>query len=213
MINIKDDVNTSTTIVSLDRVLRLAEVYGDVKINDLYLLNTIYALLNTMCLPLTNNQRKKLISAYNTLAFKSNEVCTDVMLKSFQQPMKNKVSRSFVNPNSIVKNKSINYWKAPMFSENEEIIEMLDRSFLGSQSFNTREAFNQGSNVSQQGIGKICLFLNTLSNTNITIKDTLDNDVTNTFTIGYIPTLNGVLIISNLMYNSEQMNLKIIINA
>lgn len=213
MINVKENVHTSTIITSLNRMMDKASIYGRVESEDLYLLNTVYDLLNTMCLSLTNTQRQKLISIYNQLAFKSKDICTSTMLKAFQQPMKNKVSQSFVDPDCITKNLNINYWKAPMFSENDEIIEMLNRNFLDTTVFKTRESFNTGSNVSTPGIGKICLFLNTLSNTNITIKDMLDNDVTNTFTIGYIPTLNGVLITSNLMYNSESMTLKIIINA
>lgn len=213
MVNVKDNVHTSTIIASLDRMMDKASIYGRVESEDLYLLNTIYNLLNTMCLSLTNTQRQKLISIYNKLAFKSKDICTSTMLKAFQQPMKNKTSRSFVDPECITKNLNINYWKAPMFSENEEIVEMISRTFLENKPFKTRENFNEGSNASITGIGKICFFINTLSNTNITIKDILDNDITDTFSIEYVSSLNGILIISNLMYNSELMNLKITINA
>lgn len=213
MINVREDVNTNTSIVSLNKALKLARVYGEIKVNDLYLLNTIYALLNTMCLELTNKQRRKLISTYNTLAFKSNDICTDVMLKAFQQPMTSRYSKKYVNPEDIHKNININYWKAPMYSTNEDVINMLNRSFLNEQYSKTRELFDNGSNTSVQGIGKICLFINSLSNTNIHIKDILDNDVTHSFDIGYIPSLNGVLIISDNMYNSEQLILKINING
>lgn len=213
MINIKPDVHTSTTVVSLDRALRKSEIYGDVKVTDLYLMTTVYALLNTMCLDLTNKQRKNLISYYNKLAFKSKDICTNVMLEAFKQPMSSKFSVSYVDPSTIVKNKNVNYWKANFTQTEDEVIETLTKSFLESKSSTTLNQLNEGFNYVEQGIGRICFFMNTLSNPDIVkVEDVLNNDVTNSFDIAYIPTLNGVFIISKNMYTSEPINLKIKVN-
>ncbi len=212
MINIEAKVHTSTTITSLKRANQLATVYGEIKVDELYLLSTIYDLLNTMCLSLSNNQRKQLISAYNKLAFKSKNICTGVMLDAFKQPMKNRVSSVFVDPDCIDKNEDISYWKAEPAADYESVIDMLSRDYISKKPKATREAFESGYLVSVPNIGKYVLFINTSNNLNITIKDALDNDVTSAFDFGYIPSLNGVLIVSKLIYTSTPMSLKIIQN-
>lgn len=212
MINIKEKVHISTTVTSLDNILRKSEIYGELKIDDLYILTTIYSLLNTMCLDLNNKQRKNLISYYNKFAFRSKDICTNIMLDAFEQPMKSKFSSKHVDESEIYKNLSVNYWKAEFTQTADEVEDLITKSFLESKPLASREMMNTGIDLYLNGIGRICLFVNTLNSTNVVIKDILNNDVTDSFEISYNSDLNGVLIISKEMYTSEPMNLKIIIN-
>ena len=212
MINIKEKVHVSTTVVSLDRILRKSEIYGELKVDDLYILITIYSLLNTMCLDLSNKQRKNLISYYNKFAFRSKDVCTNIMLDAFEQPMKSKFSSKFVDESEIHKNLSVNYWKAEFTQSKEEVLELISKPFLESKLLASRESMSTGIDFQLNGIGRLCFFVNTLDNTNITIKDVLNNDVTESFDLFYDSDLNGVLAVSKEMYTSEPMNLKIIVN-
>lgn len=210
MINVKESVHVNTTIVSLKQSMKKASIYGEIRIDDLYLLNTIYDLLNTMCLNLSNDQRKRLITAYNKLAFKSKDVCTNVMLKAFAQPMKSKSADMFIDPDCVVKNTNVNIWKSALGQTYDEIIETLNKTVIENTSHISRLTAQEGFYTSITGIGKQVFFINTSNNLNISIIDALNNNVTENFDIGYIPTLNGVLVVSKYDYNSTPLFLKIV---
>ncbi len=135
------------------------------------------------------------------------------MLDAFQQPMASKFTSRFVNTDEIHKNKSVNYWKANFTQTDDEIIELIDRPFLESKSTATLEQMSEGLTYAEQGVGKICFFMNTTREPDlVSIEDALNNDVRDGFDLAYIPTLNGVVVISKNMYTSEPINIKLRVN-
>lgn len=212
MLNINNNVYLSTIITSLDRIFKRASVDGNLRIDEIYLLNTVYNLLNTMCLNLTNSQRRNLMNFYNRVAFKSEYICTDLMLKAFEQPMSSKFTQAFVDPEDIVQNRYVNYWKSGLMSSVDDIVSDANAEFLKNQNEITISTFLNGYRFELVDVGRICIFINTISNKSISIYDELNNDVTNLFTVINNNQLNGTLIISNLVYNDLPVYLKLKIN-
>ena len=210
MINITIKNHLGVLIGSIDKIYKRAQMVGKLESKEVYYLNIIYKLLNN--LELTNSQNNQLITFYNKLSFYSDSICPPKVIKKYQTTPKPKFEQAEVTDcNTYPKNKSILYWQEVYTLTINEIEELIDdTNYLINIPSNTYEAFEIGVNIDYTKIGRI-LFLALESDTiNYTIKDELNNDVSNIFQITLIPQLNATLFISDSIYSHGTMNFKII---
>lgn len=213
MLTIQDNVHISTVVKSLELMLKKMHITGQLDIYNLYLLDSINKLLNTLCLNLTNKQRRQLLSIYNNLSFKSKEICTGVMLDAYSQNMPSKFVQNFVDPEDLDNNNDIFYWKSVFMEETSDIITNLTKSFIDGQLSNTRTQFINGVNANVNGVGRICFFLKNQFTSNFNILDVLGNDISESFEIVQMSNLKGYLLVSKEMQISGVINFKIIFNG
>ena len=207
MLNIKSLVHTGTMVTSLNNAIKKVRVNGVLSTDDLYIANAVYSLLNTLCLDLTNNQRRELINTYNNLVFKSDQICSELILNHNTVDISNHIS-NYVDPSTIFKDDNIYYWKATISETDENILNTLDESkILGSNKIIRNDA-SQNLPLNISGVGKYCIFIKRLTN-NISVFDILNNDITNYFNYYPADELNGVLLITKNMHTSDIVNLKI----
>ena len=210
MINITIKNHLGVLIGSIDKIYKRAQMVGKLESKEIYYLNIIYKLLNN--LELTNSQNNQLITFYNKLSFYSDNICPPKIIKKYQTTPKPKFEQAEVTDcNTVISNKSILYWQEVYTLTINEIEELIDdTNYLINIPSNTYEAFEIGVNIDYTKIGRI-LFLALESDTiNYTIKDELNNDVSNIFQITLIPQLNATLFISDNIYSHGTMNFKII---
>ena len=72
----------------------------------------------------------------------------------------------------------------------------------------TYENFEKGKYITYGDIGKVTFFAFNSNNFDFVITDILNNDVTHTFKLTYIPKLNATLFISNNIYSHGIMFFK-----
>ena len=210
MINITIKNHLGVLIGSIDKIYKRAQMVGKLESKEVYYLNIIYKLLNNS--ELTNSQNNQLITFYNKLSFYSDNICPPKVIKKYQTTPKPKFEQAEVTDcNTVISNKSILYWQEVYTLTINEIEELIDdTNYLINIPSNTYEAFEIGVNIDYTKIGRI-LFLALESDTiNYTIKDELNNDVSNIFQITLIPQLNATLFISDNIYSHGTMNFKII---
>ena len=210
MIEITIKNHLGVLIGSIEKIYKRAQLIGKLEIIDIYYLNIIYKLLNK--LELTNDENNQLIDYYNKLSFYSENICPPKVIKKYQTTPKPKFEQAEnTDCNTVPMNKSILYWQEVYTLTINEIEELIDdTNYLINIPSNTYEAFEIGVNIDYTKIGRI-LFLALESDTiNYTIKDELNNDVSNIFQITLIPQLNATLFISDNIYSHGTMNFKII---
>lgn len=209
MINITIKNHLGVLIGSIDKIYKRAQMVGKLESREIYYLNIIYKLLNN--LELTNSQNNQLITFYNKLSFYSDNICPPKIIKQYQTTPKPKFEQAEVEDcNTTLDNNSILYWQEPFTLNNSQITELVDdTNYLVDKPSDTYENFELGKNIDYTNVGKI-VFLALESDTlNYVIKDTLDIDVTHTFSITLIPQLNATLIISDNIYSHGTMKFKI----
>jgi len=213
MIEINEKNHTSVIISSLDKIYNISKITGKLNSINLYLLNTIYKLLDGCGLDLTETQRKQLINLYRTIYFHSSDICNITGIEVY----KNTYKTPFFQADSIdcndypIANK-IYYWQEENYNTIIDDIILLvdDQNYFIDKNYDTKEIFESGKEINYNNIGRICFVITeSLDTDEYKIYDSLNNDVTSTFNIEFIDSINSMLIVSQNFYSNGTMKFKI----
>ena len=210
MNEVKVKAHLAIIISSLDKALKKVKITGKLNIKEIYLLNTIFRILNN--LELTDDQTEELFGYYTDLIYYSDQICNPEILKTYQTtPLITFQQADPDDCNNFETNTNIYYWQENYSLVNNDIIDLIDNtSYLINKLYDTYESFELGKNIDYTNIGKL-VFLALDSNTiNYKVYDSLGNDVTHTFYITLIPELNATALISDNIYSHGIINFKII---
>lgn len=205
MIEITIKQHLSVLIGSIEKIYNKAILTGKLEVRDIYYLNTIYKLLNKV--ELSNSQNNMLINYYNQLSYHSDNVCPPKVIKKYQTTPTPKFEQlESTDCNTYPKNKSILYWQEVYNLNNSQITELVDNTnYLVDKPFDTYENFEIGKNIDYNKVGKIIFLALESDNKDFIITDVLNNDVTHTFNLIYLPQLNATLFISENNYSYGTM--------
>ena len=197
-INVKNHLGV--LIGSIEKIYKKAQISGKLESVDIYYLNIIYKLLNNS--ELTNTENNKLIDFYNKLSFYSENICPPKIIKKYQTTPKVVFEQAEnTDCNTVPMNKSILYWQEIYTLNNSQITELVDdTNYLVDIPSDTYENFELGKNIDYTKIGKIVFLALESDNRDFIITDILNNDVTHTFSLTYLPQLNATLFISDNIY-------------
>ena len=200
MIEITIKNHLGVLIGSIEKIYKRAQLNGKLETVDIYYLNIIYKLLNK--LELTNDENNKLISFYNKLSFYSDNICPPKVIKKYQTTPKPIFEQAQTTDcNTVPMNKSILYWQEIYTLDNTAITNLVDdTNYLTDKPSDTYENFEIGKNIDYTKVGKIIFLALESDNKDFVITDVLNNDVTHTFSLTYLPQLNATLFISNNNY-------------
>ena len=200
MINITIKNHLGVLISSIDKIYKKAQLHGKLETKEIYYLNIIFKLLNK--LELTNSQNNQLINFYNKLSFYSNNICPPKVIKKYQTTPKFKFEQAEnTDCNNYPKNKAILYWQELYTLDNTAITDLVDNTnYLVDKPSDTYENFEIGKNIDYTKVGKIVFLALESDNREFVVTDVLNNDVTHTFTLTYLPQLNATLFISDNIY-------------
>ena len=209
MIEITIKNHLGVLIGSIEKIYKRAQLIGKLEIIDIYYLNIIYKLLNK--LELTNDENNQLIDYYNKLSFYSENICPPKVIKKYQTTPKPKFEQAEnTDCNTVVLNKSILYWQEVYTLNNSQITNLVDdTNYLVDKPSDTYENFEIGKNIDYTKVGKIVFLALESDNKDFVITDVLNNDVTHTFSLTYLPQLNATLFISDNNYAYGNLFFKI----
>jgi len=213
MLEINELNNTSVLISSLDKIYNLGRLNGKLKSIDLYVLNIIFNLLNGCCIELTNDQRKNLMELYRYFYFNTEYICPVSNIQGYVNP---KISQ-FTQAESIdcnqypIKDK-IYYWQESNYNSTAESIfyQVDDNGYFTNKLNDTKKSFETGKYIGYSEIGKICFAITESKDTETyKIYDSLNNDVTHTFTRLFVNSMDIILFVSNNIYSHGTIFFKI----
>lgn len=209
MIEITIKQHLSVLIGSIEKIYNKVILTGKIEIRDIYYLNIIYKLLNKV--ELSNSQNNMLINYYNQLSYHSDSICPPKVIKKYQTtPIPKFQQLESTDCNTYLKNKSILYWQENYNLNNSQITELVDNTnYLINKPFDTYENFEIGKNINYNNIGKVVFLALESDNKDFVITDILNNDVTHTFELIYLPQLNATLFLSDNNYSYGTMFFKL----
>ena len=91
---------------------------------------------------------------------------------------------------------NVHYWQLGMSEDFNDLQNLFNGTFLYSKPFETLEIFEEGFNVPQNSIGKICFGITNVDNQSFILEDSLGNDVTNNFETFYDNSLRCIVFCS-----------------
>ena len=94
MLGISNNTHVATIISSLNKVYKNAELTGKLYPIDIYVLESIYKLLNGCDTSLSNDQRQLLIALYNTIITTSKTICKSNILEKHISSFKSKFTQA-----------------------------------------------------------------------------------------------------------------------
>lgn len=212
MIYINEKKHISTIIRSLNKDYKRSKKYGELKPLEIYYIDIIYSLIYNCNLDITDKNIKDLISLYNKISYKSENICQDKILKPFHLNLKPTFTQSESTDCGNIpdyEEYKIYYWQSEVIKDSIEDIKLLiNQTFLNTKLFDTYENFEIGKTITYNNIGRIC-FLDSNSNTlNYEIKDSLGNITTDQYDIEQLPN-NQVLIVSKNIISFGDLFIKI----
>lgn len=205
MIQINETNHASVIISSLDKIYNVGRITGKLNAIDLYILNTIYNLLNGCCLELTDVQKKQLMNAYRNMYFHSENICHTNSIEIYQSTYRTPfIQAESIDCNDYPEADKVYYWQEELYSTIIDDILLLvdDQDYFLNKSFDTKEAFEIGKNIDYSKIGRVCFAITETEATDTyKIYDSLNNDVTDAFDRAYIDSINTILFVSKNIYS------------
>lgn len=204
----------ATVISSLNKEYKKAKIGKSIIPNDIYLLDTVYNLLQESNLTLSDTEKDKLLEIYNILLYKSKIICNNTYNEVSQMSKIDKfIQAEKTDCNNFPLETILNviyYWQEDSITNTiDDIIpEINDRVKLQA----TYLDFSDGKTITYSNIGRLCFLLNNETSVNYSIYDELNNNVTSLFNLQYISVINSVIIVSKSIYSHGDINLKIIKN-
>lgn len=202
-----------TLISSIDIMFNNAKNKGIIRNKELYLLNLINKLINYDGVNIINDHSKKDLSDFyfRLVAIYKDIICRTLPKKCYSYQNHLNISHvpdecyDFPHTNKII------YWQSEDLSERfDDILPQITPGYLSDKIFDTKTNFIIGVNCDYTSIGVISFFvLETLETDSYRVYDTLNNDVTDLFTIAWVDSINGTLITSNNIYSISIINIKI----
>jgi hypothetical protein len=213
MIYINEKKHISTIISSLNKDYKRSKIYGELKPLEIYYIDIIYNLIYNCGLEINSKNVKDLVSLYNKISHKSENICKDKILK----PLHSNIKETFTQSESTdcgqipINNKYyIYYWQEENYLTTiQDIYSLTQPSFLLDKDFDTYKSFELGKTISYNNIGRICFIDNNSNTINYEIKDILGNIITNQFDIVNIPEYNYTLFVSKNIYSFGNIFIKI----
>ena len=205
MQQINETSHYSTIISSLNKEYRKTKIGKTISPNDIYLLDVVYNLLQGCCLELSDIEIKKLLKIYNTILHSSKIICNNNYQEVYQMSKKDKfIQAEKTDCNTIPIQPTISkiyYWQEVYTLNNSQITNLVDdTNYLVDKPSDTYENFEIGKNIDYTKVGKIVFLALESDNRDFIITDVLNNDVTHTFSLTYLPQLNATLFISDNNY-------------
>lgn len=213
MLGIGKKTHLSTVITSINKIYKDATLNGKLNSSDIYVLESIYKLLNGCDTALSNDQKQLLIALYNTVLMSSKYICKSTIIEKNVESFKSKFTQNETDDCvSYPKYPNVYYWQEEDYTITVQNV--IDASkltgFTTGKLKDTLLNFNSGKTISYTFIGRIGFFiLDTISTDIYKIYDSLDNDVTTGFTVTYIDEMNSTLLVSNSIYSYGDMTFKI----
>ena len=212
MIQIDEKNHASVIIGSLNKIYNKAKLSGKLEAVDLYILNMIYDILNNCFLELTKIQKEQLITIYRSVYFHSINICNINSIETYKSIYKSPFFQAeSTDCNDYPIADKIYYWQENNTNTTIENIILLidDQGYFLNKPFDTKEAFYIGKNIDYVNIGKICFAITEAVETDTyKIYDSLNNDVTHTFTRVFIDSINTILFVSQNTYSHGIMFFK-----
>lgn len=213
MIYINEKRHISTIISSLNKDYKRSKKYGELNPLEIYYIDMIYNLIYNCGLNINDKDINSLISLYNKISYKSENICQNKELKPFHLNVK----PTFIQPESSdcgsipndIKNK-IYFWQQNSLTDRiAEVKLLITESFLSTKYYHSPEAFEQGRDLAYDSIGVICFLDDNSTTTNYEIKDQLGNIVTDAFRFYNSLAKRQTLIVSKNIYSFGEMFFKI----
>lgn len=204
----------ATLISSLNKEYKKAKIGKSITPIDIYLLDTVYNLLQESNLTLSDTEKDKLLKIYNILLYNSKVICNNTYNEVSQMSkVDNFIQAENTDCNNIPSEVIlgiISYWQEDSITNTiEDIIpEINNRVKLNT----TYLDFSDGKIITYSNIGRICFLLNNETSINYSIYDELNNDITSLFDIQYVSYVSSVIIVSKSIYSYGDIKFKIIKN-
>lgn len=211
--NINEKVHITSIIASLDKIYKQSKLNGELNSEDIYILDSIYKLINDCETSLNDFQIKTLTTLYNSIRKSSKFICPVDKYKSYTTTSNNKFIQAEVDDcNTLPIQDLIYYWQEELGVTDSEILTKIAQGdYLDTKFSDLKPEFINGKNINYNDIGVICFALNkTLSGDNYFIYDDDNNaDVTGAFKSFYNSILKTRIFISYNIYSHGLMNFKI----
>lgn len=209
--DIKKQEHLENLLGSLNVFFINAKTKGVIRNKELYLLDTMYYLINT-CDVLTDTQRTDMIKLYYKLLNKfSNLLCKNTIKPSNYYTK----SHSYTHDENVFTtstNDKIYYWQEDSVSRtNTNVVDdVTNTNYLSDKSNDSLLVFSTGKDIDYTSTGRICFAIQDVPLTdNYRIYDILDNDITHAFTKTIVTSKNVILFISNNIYAHGMINFEI----
>ena len=214
MIRNNDNDHFISVVGSLDKSYLHAKTYGKLNTSEIYILNTIYNILNNFT-NLTASQKNSLSLLYNHIYYNSSNICKTYSINSnLINSKKSFIQNALIKARTIPSNSSSNiiyYWQEEDLNTTiEDIIPLTyNSSFFTSKSSDTYDNFeNIGKTINYSNVGRIGFYATESDNKSFIVTDILNNDVTNIFDIIYLSDSNATLFVSKNFYSNGNIFFK-----
>ena len=210
---INETNNQAITISSLNKIYNQAKINGKLDSVNLYILNIIFKLLNGCCIELTHYEKQRLMEMYRKIYFHTDNICKKAFVEPYQYTKPKFVQAESEDCNSFPKFPKIYYWQEEDYNTiSNDVFQLIDDTgYFITKSFDSYENFEIGKTINYSNYGKIIfLATNTLNTDVFKIKDFLNIEVNDSFTITYNDVINSTLFVSKNNYSYGDINFKII---
>lgn len=209
MIDLTIRQHLGVLIGSINKLYNKAKIEGVLNAKDIYYLNTLYRIIDNI--ELTPNEYKNLITLYTKFSFCSDNICPIDICKTYSTaPSNNFEVADPTDCNDFPMRNEILYWQEDYTLDNDTIRLILNSlNYLNDKPSDTYSNFEIGKDIDYTKIGKLIFLALESNNTNYKVLDAYNNDVTHTFNIQVVNSLNATLFISDNIYSYGNINFKI----
>jgi len=210
---LNDKLHTSSIINSLNKAYNQSKLNGKLVTEDIYLLDSIYKLLDGCEMSLNNKQLKNLKELYISILNNSKYICKTPIFKTYySKEVIPFVQAESQDCNNIPKLDLIYYWQESLGVLPSTILaNIATDQYLQTKPSDLKSKFIEGKDINYTDIGLICFALNdvlVIDNYHI-YDDDNDSDVTLGFESFYNTELKTRIFISYNIYSYGLMNFKI----
>lgn len=205
--------NQAITISSLEKIYNKAKINGKLDSVNLYILNIIFKLLNGCCIELTHYEKQRLMEMYRKIYFHTDNICKNAFVEPYKYNPPKFFQAESEDCNSFTLLPKIYYWKEEDYNTiSNDVFQLIDDTgYFINKLFDSYQNFEIGKTIEYTGYGKIVfLATNTLNTDMFKIKDILNIEVNDSFTITYNDVINSTLFVSKNNYSYGDINFKII---
>lgn len=210
--NISNDKHYSITLPSLLKQFQNVKKNGKIKVKEIFSLVLIKKLLEDSSL--TYKDISFLVKYYDLISSNKN-ICFSNLKSVINTTVQEPVIINPENPNSPLPSGTIYFWQESLDKSLEEI-----QNEIINVDLTTKQSFPQGYTLNFQNynlntVGRIVFLFtgvnidNLPSESDYQIYDSLNNNITSLFIQQYVPALSSMLIVSNSVYSSGSVSLKI----
>lgn len=203
----------SSIIASLNKAYSQSKLNGQLNTEDIYILDSIYKLLNNCETSLTDKNKNILEKLYRHILYTSKYICKAPVYKSyFSKTINTFVQEETGDCNTLPIQDLIYYWQEPLGITDVTILENIaEGSYLNTKTSDLKSNFIEGKNINYIDIGLICFALNNISSTDqyFIYDDDNNANVTEGFESFYNDELKTRIFISYNIYSHGIMNFKI----